>query len=167
MDLSIINHYPQNVKDQVVTLIESGKLNDYINRRYPHKHQVNSDKLLYNYVKDMKGYYMKRSKPIHKVSYCDRVDQVYKALGLNRVNIVKQGRNIKVKNEIVISSIFKKAPEEFLEMIVIHELTHLKIKEHNREFYKLCTHMNGDYFQLEFDFRLYLLSLDLDKKTGL
>ncbi len=47
-------------------------------------------------------------------------------------------------------------PEPFLKMIVIHELAHLKEKEHNKAFYKLCKHMEPDYHQLEFDLRLYL-----------
>ena len=41
-------------------------------------------------------------------------------------------------------------------MIVVHELAHLKEKEHNKPFYNLCMHMEPDYLQLEFDLRLYL-----------
>ncbi|MCC6513802.1 MAG: M48 family metallopeptidase, partial [Geothrix sp.] len=44
----------------------------------------------------------------------------------------------------------------FLKMILVHELAHLKEREHNKAFYQLCTHMEPDYFQLEFDLRLYL-----------
>lgn len=57
--------------------------------------------------------------------------------------------------------VFKTAPEEFLRMIVIHELAHLKEKQHNKAFYKLCSHMDNSYHQLEFDMRLYLTQLDL------
>ena len=46
-------------------------------------------------------------------------------------------------------------------MIVTHELAHLKVKEHNKAFYKLCTYMEPDYHQLEFDTRLYLTHIDL------
>jgi len=46
-------------------------------------------------------------------------------------------------------------------MIVVHELAHMKEAEHNKAFYQLCTHMEQDYHQLEFDLRLYLTNLDL------
>ena len=72
-----------------------------------------------------------------------------------------QGGKIKTKNEIRIGSIFKTAPEAFLRMIVVHELAHLKEKEHDKAFYQLCLHMEPDYHQLEFDLRVYLTHLDL------
>lgn len=46
-------------------------------------------------------------------------------------------------------------------MIVVHELAHLKEKDHNKAFYNLCCHMEPQYHQLEFDTRLYLTHLDL------
>ena len=46
-------------------------------------------------------------------------------------------------------------------MIVVHELSHLKEKEHNKAFYNLCTFIQDDYHQIEFDLRVYLLHLDL------
>jgi len=39
----------------------------------------------------------------------------------------------------------------------VHELAHLKEKEHNKDFYQLCQHMLPDYHQLEFDARLFLM----------
>ena len=51
---------------------------------------------------------------------------------------------------------FRDAPAPFLKMILVHELAHLKEREHNKAFYQLCIHMEPDYFQLEFDLRLYL-----------
>jgi predicted metal-dependent hydrolase len=51
---------------------------------------------------------------------------------------------------------FRDAPAAFLKMILVHELAHLKEREHTKAFYQLCTHMEPDYFQLEFDLRLYL-----------
>jgi hypothetical protein len=49
-------------------------------------------------------------------------------------------------------------------MIVVHELAHLREKQHNKAFYKLCEYMEPDYLQLEFDMRLYLTYLDLSGK---
>ncbi len=71
-----------------------------------------------------------------------------------------QGNKLKSKHEIRIGSLFKKAPEEFLAMIVVHELAHLKEKEHNKSFYKLCQSMLTDYHQLELDLRIYLTQVE-------
>jgi predicted metal-dependent hydrolase len=43
-----------------------------------------------------------------------------------------------------------------LQMIVVHELAHLKERDHDKAFYALCEHMLPDYHQIEFDTRLYL-----------
>ena len=47
-------------------------------------------------------------------------------------------------------------------MIVVHELAHLKEREHGRAFYVLCRRMEPDYRQLEFDVRLWLTALELE-----
>ena len=71
-----------------------------------------------------------------------------------------QGNKLKSKNELRIGSVFKKAPEALLKMIVVHELAHLKEKEHNKAFYKLCQHMLPSYHQLELMTRIYLTELE-------
>ncbi|PZP65387.1 MAG: M48 family peptidase, partial [Delftia acidovorans] len=48
----------------------------------------------------------------------------------------------------------------FLRMIVVHELAHLREPDHDKAFYQLCTHMEPDYHQLEFELRLYLSWMD-------
>jgi hypothetical protein len=60
--------------------------------------------------------------------------------------------------------LFKEAAPEFLKMIVVHELAHLKESDHNKAFYKLCEHMLPGYHQLEFDLRVYLTWRDLAGK---
>ena len=45
-------------------------------------------------------------------------------------------------------------------MIVVHELAHLREKDHGKAFYQLCTHMEPDYHQLEFDVRLWLTGVE-------
>jgi hypothetical protein len=49
-------------------------------------------------------------------------------------------------------------------MIVVHELAHVKEKEHNKAFYQLCTYMEPHYHQYELDCRLYLTQLEIDKE---
>jgi predicted metal-dependent hydrolase len=58
--------------------------------------------------------------------------------------------------------VFRDAPEAFLRMIVVHELAHLKERAHDKAFYALCSHMEPDYHQLEFDVRLWLTALALE-----
>jgi UTP pyrophosphatase len=72
-----------------------------------------------------------------------------------------QGSQLKTKHEIRVASVFKDLPLDFLTMIVVHELAHLKIAEHDKAFYQLCCHMEPRYHQLEFDLRLYLTHLAL------
>ena len=54
------------------------------------------------------------------------------------------------------AALFKEAPADFLRMIVVHELAHLKESDHGKAFYALCQHMEPEYHQLEFDLRVYL-----------
>ena len=65
------------------------------------------------------------------------------------------GGKLKAKHEIRVATLFRNLPEEFLRMIVVHELAHLKEKEHNKAFYGLCQRMEPQYHQYEFDLRLY------------
>lgn len=59
-------------------------------------------------------------------------------------------------------AMFRQAPAPFLKMIVVHELAHLKEREHGKSFCALCTHMEPAYHALEFDVRLWLTLLELD-----
>ncbi|HBI71033.1 MAG TPA: metal-dependent hydrolase, partial [Massilia sp.] len=41
-----------------------------------------------------------------------------------------------------------------------HELAHLKEKDHDKAFYKLCCWMEPQYHQFELDLRLYLTHME-------
>ena len=56
------------------------------------------------------------------------------ALGLHTAISRIQGGKLKAKAEIRISTFFRLAPEPFLRMIVVHELAHLKEKDHDKAF---------------------------------
>ena len=47
-------------------------------------------------------------------------------------------------------------------MILVHELAHLRERDHNKAFYQLCEYMLPGYHQLEFDLRVYLTWRELD-----
>ena len=159
--LKYLSGYSAVVKDQVHALISNNKLAEVLLKKYPEAHQIRTDKALYVYVMGLKNQYLKKSTPLSKVVYDDKIDVLHQALGLHTVVSRVQGNNLKSKNEIRVGAVFKKAPLEFLRMIVVHELAHLREKQHNKAFYKLCEHMEPEYHQLEFDLRLYLTHLDL------
>ena len=159
--LKYLSGYSSTVKDQVHALINSGKLADILMLKYPEMHQIRSDKALYHYTLDIKQQFMRKANTLNKVVYDDKLDVLHHALGLHAVVSRVQGSKLRTKNEIRIGSVFKKMPTEFLRMIVVHELAHLREKQHNKAFYKLCLHMEPAYHQLEFDVRLYLTHLDL------
>ena len=125
-----------------------------------------SDGALYDYVAALKSRYMRNAGPIAKVVYDSRLHLVQQALGTHTAVSRVQGGNLKAKREIRIASLFRQAPAAFLRMIAVHELAHLREREHGKPFYALCTHMEPNYHQLEFDVRLWLSLLDLAKSAG-
>jgi predicted metal-dependent hydrolase len=60
--------------------------------------------------------------------------------------------------------VFKTVPEDFLRMITVHELAHLKERAHDKAFYSLCSHIEPRYHQLEFEVRVYLTHLEMSGK---
>ncbi len=159
--LKYLTAYPSTVTDQVQSLINDNKLSKLLLNKYPSCHNFNNNKMLYTFVVDIKNQFIKQSNPLSKVVYDDKIDVIHHALGLHSFISRVQGNKLKAKNEIRIGSVFKKTPLEFLTMIAVHELAHLKQKPHNKAFYKLCEYMEPNYHQLEFDMRLYLTHLDL------
>ncbi|MFV3308636.1 M48 family metallopeptidase [Pseudomonas sp. NY15181] len=159
--LRYLQAYPQQLQDQVRQLIEQDRLAQYLERRYPGRHDVQSDKALYTYAMDLKQQYMRTAPAVDKVLYDNKLDVVQRALGLNTAISRVQGGKLKAKKEIRVASLFKDAAPEFLQMIVVHELAHLKERDHSKAFYQLCEHMLPGYHQLEFDLRVYLTWRDL------
>ena len=159
--LLYIEHYPDHLKDQIRRLIEEEKLGMYLVKKYPTTHSITSDKALYAYVMEIKAAYLRKSEPITKVLYDGKISDINDALGLHRITIKNHGGRLRSKSEIRVASLFKSAPEPFLKMICVHELAHLKEKEHNKAFYAMCEKMEPQYHQLEFDTRLFMTHLDL------
>lgn len=161
-ELKYLQGYPSHLTDQISTLIRNDKLKAYLLNKYPEAHQVQSEKSLYDFVMALKNQYLRKSDPISKVAYDSKIHVVNHALGLHSFVSRVHGNKVKAKNEIRVSTLFKQAPEPMLRMIVVHELAHIREKEHNKAFYQLCCHMEPHYHQLEFDTRLLLTQMDLD-----
>ncbi len=153
--------YPPDLLAQVQPLLAEGRIGERLLRKYPQAHGVRSDTALYDYVMDLKSQFMRSSPPLSKVQWDNKLHVIRNALGTHTTVSRVQGGKLKAKREIRIATVFREAPEAFLRMIAVHELAHVKESDHDKAFYALCTWMEPDYHQIEFDLRLYLAHRDL------
>lgn len=162
--LKYIEHYPKTVVSQVQQLLDDNKLDKYLLNKYKKAHDFKSDKALYDYTIELKNSFLKKSLPLSKVIYDGKINIINDALGLHTIISRVQGGKLKSKNEIRVASMFKNMPEEFLRMIVVHELAHIKEKSHDKAFYKLCEYIEPNYHQYELDLRVYMTYMDKNGK---
>jgi predicted metal-dependent hydrolase len=141
-------------------MLQDRRVGAWLTTKYPQGHGLRTDRALYAHVQELKGEYMRGAEPLSKVAYDSKLHIVQNALGTHTTVSRVQGSKLKSKREIRIASMFKDAPPEFLSMIVVHELAHLRERNHDKAFYQLCTHMEPAYHQLEFEVRVYLTHLE-------
>jgi hypothetical protein len=159
--LKYLTGYADQLTSQVRQLVGEQRLGELLLKKYPVAHDLKTDKALYDYTVALKNQFLRKANPLSKVIFDGKINVIHHALGLHTFISRVQGSKLKAKHEIRVSMIFKTAPLEFLRMILVHELAHLKKKDHSKSFYSLCEHMEPDYHQVEFDLRLYLTHLDL------
>jgi predicted metal-dependent hydrolase len=160
-NLKYLAGYSPQVTAQVAQLVAEDRLGDVLLRRYPKTHAVRTDRALYDFTVAIKNEFLRTTPPLSRVAYDGKIHAISNALGTHTFVSRVQGGRLKAKHEIRIAAIFRVAPLEFLKMIVVHELAHLKEKEHNKAFYQLCEYMEPAYRQLEFDTRLLLTQVEL------
>ena len=158
--LKYLAGYPPHLHARVRELMAEGRLGTMLAEKYDAPHQVRNDGQLYEYVQELKERHMRKAPPLGKVLYDSKLQVVKHALGTHTTISRVQGAKLKTFREIRIATVFRDAPAEFLKMIAVHELAHMKEAGHDKAFYQLCTHMAPDYHQLEFDTRLYLTHLE-------
>lgn len=158
--MKYLAHYPPALQAQVRELIATQGLAPMLRKRYPAMHAVRTDRALYDYVTGLKNEFLRNADPLSKVMFDSKLHVIRHALGTHTTVSRVQGSKLKAKREIRVASLFKAVPLEWLRMIVVHELAHMKARAHDKAFYALCTHMDPDYHQREFDLRLYLTHLD-------
>lgn len=154
--------YPAAVQAHARQLCVDNRLGEHLQRKYPERHSIQTDAALYDYVLAKKQAYLRSSPTLHKVIWQNKMDVIRNVLGLHTAISRVQGARLKAKAEIRIASLFKTAAPQFLDMVVVHELAHLREQQHNKAFYQLCEHMLPDYHQIEFDLRLLMLHRALD-----
>ena len=160
MPLKYLTGYPENLTAQVQQLLAQGRLGEVLLAKYPLAHGVRTDKALYDYVMGLKNEFLRSSEPLSKVAFDSKLHVIAHALGTHTTISRVQGSKLKAKREIRVATLFREVPEEFLRMIAVHELAHIKEKAHGKAFYQLCTHMEPRYHQYEFDLRVYLTHMD-------
>ncbi|OHX12317.1 YgjP-like metallopeptidase domain-containing protein [Chromobacterium sphagni] len=160
--LKYLLHYPPALVQQAQALLDAGQLGPWLRRKYPDANEVQTDKALYQFVAAIKQRYLKNAPLPAKVLYDNQQHPLKGTLGTNTLVSRVQGGKLKSKSEIRIAALFRELPLPFLQMIVVHELAHLKERDHDKAFYQLCCHMLPDYHQLEFDLRLWLSWRELE-----
>lgn len=154
--MKYLSAYPQPIQSQVQQLLAQGRLGDMLLGKYPRRHGIRTDRALFAYVQELKAQFLRSAEPLNKVCFDNKLHVIQHALGTHTSISRVQGSRLKAKREIRIATLFRDVPLEFLKMIAVHELAHLKVPAHDKAFYQLCTHMEPDYHQIEFDLRLYL-----------
>jgi hypothetical protein len=158
--LKYLQGYAPETLAQVAQLIERQRLGEWLQNKYPAAHAVRTDKALFDYVQALKQSHLRGAEPLAKVAFDAKLHVVQNALGTHTTISRVQGSKLKSKREIRIAALFRDAPPEFLKMIAVHELAHLKERAHDKAFYQLCSYMEPSYHQLEFDLRVYLTHLE-------
>lgn len=166
LPLKYLAHYSENVQSQVRELIASDKLGALLLNKYSTAHNIRNDKALFDYVMALKNEFLRGADPLSKVAFDSKLKVIQHALGTHTTVSRVQGNKLKSKREIKVATLFKDVPLELLKMITVHELAHIKEREHDKAFYKLCTYMEPNYHQYELDLRIYLTYQDLPKTEG-
>jgi len=152
--------YAAELQAQVQDQLAQGTLGERLQRRYAELFswdlQVGPPETGH-YTMALKNRHLRNAEPLSKVVYDNRLHVIRNALGTHTTVSRVQGSKLKAKREIRIAGLFRTLPAEFLKMIVVHELAHMKERDHDKAFYALCLHMEPGYHQLEFDLRLCLM----------
>eukprot|EP01034_Spumella_vulgaris_P045792 gene45792-57066_t len=128
--LKYLSAYSEQMQQQVQQLIAQDKLAGVLKKRYPSAHDIRTDKALYQYVQELRNEHLRNAAPIDKVAFDSKIHVINHALGLHTSISRVQGGKLKAKHEIRVATMFKEVPLEFLRMIAVHELAHVKEKQH-------------------------------------
>ena len=102
--LKYLQAYPVSLQDKVRELIAQERLGEHLAKRYPDRHEVQSDRALYAYTAALKQQYLKNAPGIDKVLYDSKLDVLRNALGLHTAISRVQGGRLKAKKEIRVAA---------------------------------------------------------------
>lgn len=149
VELKYIPNIPE-VREVVSQLIADDKLGEFLRKKYPTAHDVQTDKALFDYAVKLKDEFLPGTPPLKKVRY-GKKPYIQNTLAICHPEA----------REIIVASFFKHAPFEMLKAVVLHELAHLKESGHGDAFYQLYGSMVPNHQQLKLDRALFLTYVDL------
>ncbi len=101
--MKYLNGYTEELTSQVRRIVKEKRLSDLLLKRYPTTHGIRSDKALYDYAINLKNQYLRKSPPLSKVIFDNKIKLSERALGLHTFVSRVQGKKLKAKNEIRIA----------------------------------------------------------------
>lgn len=97
--LKYLSSYSIEVQDQIRMMIEKDTLGHFLLQKHPQTHNINNDKMLREYVMNLKNTHLRKSSPLSKIVYDKKIHVVNNALGLHTFISRVQGNKLKSKNE--------------------------------------------------------------------
>ena len=152
--------YPDEPVAQAQAGIADGTALAWIAERYPERHKISSNQELFAYAQELKMRHFKNAPQLSKVQFDKNPRSAHKALGQHDKDLNASDKRLVKSREVRISGLFRAAPAAFLRLMVVHELAHQKYAEHDHDFYRMCSHIEPDYDEVEFDLRVYLSALE-------
>ena len=61
--------YSSDTQAQVAQLVNSNRLGEWLQKKYPSAHGIRTDKALYDYVQDLKQSFLRGAEPLAKVAF--------------------------------------------------------------------------------------------------
>ena len=94
--LKYLSSYTLEVQNKIRTMVEQDTLGRFLLKKHPKTHSINNDKMLREYVMNLKNTHLRKSSPLSKVIYDKKIHVVNNALGLHtfisRVSILLRTR---------------------------------------------------------------------------
>ena len=81
--LKYLTAYPEHLQARVQRLVDQNQLGSFLLERYPLPHGIKNDGALRDYTLDIKQRYLRKSDPLSKVIFDNRIHVVNNALGLH------------------------------------------------------------------------------------
>ena len=97
--LKYLSAYSVDIQAQVTTLISDQRLANFLLNKYPKIHSIANDNQLREFVQDLKNQYLKKSAPLSKITFDNKIHVINNALGLHSYVTRVQGGKLKSKNE--------------------------------------------------------------------
>ncbi|MDF7800401.1 hypothetical protein P4C99_13065, partial [Pontiellaceae bacterium B1224] len=79
--LKYLSGYAPELQQQIQAMLDENTLEAFLQKKHPTLHEIRSDVALREYTIALKNQYMKKSPPISKVVYDNKIHVIHGALG--------------------------------------------------------------------------------------